>query len=49
MHLDQVLTPFCQNIIKDFELPGLAIGIVKDNEIVFVRGFGYFFCRLCKV
>ncbi len=39
--LDQKLTPYCQDIITDFNLPGLAIGIVENNEIVYARGFGY--------
>ncbi|NIM57490.1 MAG: serine hydrolase [Candidatus Aminicenantes bacterium] len=27
-------------VMKSHELPGLAIGIVKDNEIVYAKGFG---------
>ncbi len=41
LHLDSVFTPFCEGIISDYDLPGLAVGIVKDNEIVYARGFGY--------
>ncbi len=41
IQLDSVFTPFCEGIILDYDLPGLAVGIVKDNEIVYARGFGY--------
>jgi len=40
-HFDQLFTPYCQDIMKDFDLPGLAIGIVKAKEIVYARAFGY--------
>lgn len=39
--LDQLLTPFCMDIISDFDIPGLAVGIVKENDIVYARAFGY--------
>ncbi len=29
-----------QRIMKSYELPGMAIGLVKDNEIVYAKGFG---------
>jgi len=32
--------PHIQKTIKSYELPGLAIGIVKDAEIVYAKGFG---------
>jgi CubicO group peptidase (beta-lactamase class C family) len=34
--LDSVL----QEIIDRWDIPGLAVGIVQDNEIVYARGFG---------
>ncbi len=40
LYLDSLFTPFCEGIISDYDLPGLAVGIVKDNEIVYARGFG---------
>jgi CubicO group peptidase (beta-lactamase class C family) len=39
--LDKTLTPFCQSLVSDFDLPGMAVGVVKDNEIVYAKGFGY--------
>ena len=41
IHLDSVFTPYCEEILSDYDLPGLSVGIVKDNEIIFARGFGY--------
>ena len=38
--LDDNLSPFIQNVIRSHELPGLAIGVVADNEIVYARGWG---------
>ena len=38
--LDNTISPFIQNIIASFELPGLAIGIVINNEIVYAKGEG---------
>ena len=26
--------------IKDFKVPGLAIAVVKDGEVIYARGFG---------
>jgi CubicO group peptidase (beta-lactamase class C family) len=40
-HLEATLTPIIEKTIQDFDLPGLAIGVVKDNKIVYARGFGY--------
>jgi CubicO group peptidase (beta-lactamase class C family) len=40
-HLDAVLTPLLERVMEAYDLPGLSIGIVKDNEIVYARGFGY--------
>jgi len=38
--LDDHLAPFIQNVMRSLELPGLAIGIVADNEMVYGKGFG---------
>jgi CubicO group peptidase (beta-lactamase class C family) len=38
--LDGILTPLLQEIVHAHELPGLAIGIVTGNQIVYARGFG---------
>lgn len=34
------LDAYLQKTIKDFDLPGMAIGIVKDGEVVFEKGYG---------
>lgn len=39
-NLDGTLAPLIQDVIQSHELPGLAIGVVADNEIVYARGFG---------
>ncbi len=39
-NLDDHFSPFIQGVIRSHELPGLAIGIVAENEIVYARGFG---------
>lgn len=39
--LDTALTPLIQDVMLAYDLPGFSIGIVKDNEIVYARGFGY--------
>jgi CubicO group peptidase (beta-lactamase class C family) len=38
--LDQSLTPLIEQVMKSHDLPGLAIGIVAENQIVFAKGFG---------
>jgi CubicO group peptidase (beta-lactamase class C family) len=39
--LQTKLESFINEAIEGYGLPGLAIGIVKDNEIVYARGFGF--------
>jgi CubicO group peptidase (beta-lactamase class C family) len=39
--LDSKLTPFIQEVMEAFDLPGFAIGVVKGSEVVYARGFGY--------
>ena len=38
--LDNHLAPLIQNAMGSHQLPGLAIGIVADNEMVYARGLG---------
>ncbi|MBU0494182.1 MAG: beta-lactamase family protein [Chloroflexi bacterium] len=38
--LDDTLSPLVQNAVRSCDLPGVAIGIVADNEIGYARGFG---------
>ncbi len=39
--LDRKLTPYVQNIVDKWGLPGLSIGVINNNEIVFAKAFGY--------
>jgi CubicO group peptidase (beta-lactamase class C family) len=39
--LDATLTPFIEEVMQAYDLPGIAIGVVKDNDVVYARGFGY--------
>jgi CubicO group peptidase (beta-lactamase class C family) len=32
---------FVEQIMKEWEVPGIAVAIVKDGEVVFIRGYGY--------
>jgi CubicO group peptidase (beta-lactamase class C family) len=34
-------SPWVEKQMKDHDVPGLAIAVVKDGKIVFARGFGY--------
>lgn len=34
------LDKYIKKAVQDFEMPGLAIGIIKNNEVVFVEGYG---------
>jgi CubicO group peptidase (beta-lactamase class C family) len=34
------LTPIISRFMEDFEIVGLAIGIVKGNDIIYAKGFG---------
>ena len=35
------LHKYIKQAVKDFEVPGLAVGIIKNNEIVLLEGYGY--------
>ena len=39
-HLDESFSPFVQDVMRSCQLPGLAMGVVADHEIVYARGFG---------
>ena len=39
-NLDERLTPLIQDVMWSRQLPGLAIGVVADDEMVYARGFG---------
>lgn len=39
--LQTKLEPFINEAIEGYGLPGLAIGIVEDNEIAYAKGFGF--------
>ena len=32
---------FIKDVMKDWNVPGLAIGIVRSNETIYAKGFGY--------
>ncbi len=32
---------FIKDVMKDWNVPGLAIGIVQSNEVIYAKGFGY--------
>jgi CubicO group peptidase (beta-lactamase class C family) len=34
------LEPFVEQIMKDWHVPGLAVAIVKDGNVVYAKGFG---------
>lgn len=38
--IEEKIGPFIQNIMKSSWLPGLAVSIVKNNKIVYAKGFG---------
>lgn len=35
------LYKYIQTAIDSFNMPGLAVGVIKNNEVVFLEGFGY--------
>jgi CubicO group peptidase (beta-lactamase class C family) len=36
----QKLDAYYEQVLKDWDLPGMAIGIVKDGELIFSKGYG---------
>jgi CubicO group peptidase (beta-lactamase class C family) len=38
--IEEKIGSLVQKVMKSYELPGLAVGIVMDNEIVYAKGFG---------
>lgn len=41
INLVRKFTPYCEKIVDYYNIPGMAVGIVKDNKIVYAKGFGY--------
>jgi len=39
--IDTKLTPLIEDVLQTHDLPGMAVGVVKENEIIYARGFGY--------
>ena len=37
---DEAISNYFEKTLKDFNLPGAAVAIVKDGEVVFMKGFG---------
>ncbi len=35
------LDAFVEQVMKDWHVPGLAVAIVKDGQVVYAKGFGY--------
>lgn len=42
--LERKLTPAVEKVVEQYDLPGIAIGVVRQNEIVYARAFGYSNC-----
>jgi len=40
-NLDTNLSPLLKKVMEEHAIPGLSIGVVKDNQIVYAEGFGY--------
>jgi CubicO group peptidase (beta-lactamase class C family) len=38
--IEEKVDPVIQQVMKSYDLPGMAIAIVKDDEIVYAKGFG---------
>ena len=38
--IEEKIDPLIQDVMKSYDLPGLAIAIVKDNKIVYAKAFG---------
>ena len=39
--VNELLSPYAEQMMRSYDLPGLAIGVVKNKEIVYARAFGY--------
>lgn len=42
--LEKILPEFeayAEKTMRDHKMPGMAIGIIKDNKLVYSKGFGY--------
>ena len=43
VHQEEILKnieTYTQQVMKEWQIPGLALSIVKDNQIIFAKGFG---------
>lgn len=40
-NIQEKITAQVEKYMEAFNLPGLAVGVVKDNEVIYARGFGY--------
>ncbi|MFC2086135.1 serine hydrolase domain-containing protein [Bacteroidota bacterium] len=40
-YLQENLPHIIEKQMQDWHIPGLAVGIVKDDEVIFMKGFGY--------
>jgi CubicO group peptidase (beta-lactamase class C family) len=38
--LEEKIDPVIQQVMESYDLPGLAVAIVKDNQVVYAKGFG---------
>lgn len=36
-----ILEPYFKKVMTDWQVPHLAIGVVKDSKVVYVKGFGF--------
>lgn len=46
--MEQELNPIIEKYMKDQGIPGIAIGIVKDGELLLAKGYGYGNCETKK-
>ena len=37
----KALEKYIEKAVQDFEIPGLAVGIIKNGEVVLLKGYGY--------
>lgn len=37
----KALDKYIEKAVQDFEIPGLAVGIIKNGEVVLLKGYGY--------
>jgi CubicO group peptidase (beta-lactamase class C family) len=37
----KIIDDYIQTQMKTYDIPGCALGIVKDDSVVFLKGYGY--------